>query len=394
MASSIDNSLSPPTFHLMAYPWDFPPCERGTECGELSAMLDQLRGEVGLGGLSVWGAASAVRQFRVGPIQPRLFHSDGGLFFEPVQNRGGCRPTVTTTGSRSQLPAIAHACQRADLGLRLLLSTAAMGGLAQYYPEFASRSAFDDVSRMSVCLLNPAVQECISGVACNVPPQFGVQQVVLHDFEVGWFEALDEGIRWPCAHGNVERSILATCFCPACVKTAQAAGVDAEEARASVRSLVQKSWSQGTSFGGNLAGFLSDQPALTAFRGIQTDQLNLFLKQIVGDCRMEVFVARSLSEPTPRAGQIDWTIPAGVVAHASDLAQLSERFSDQTLRSEVNLSARLLVGSRAETFVAAMPHLAEYGYAGVQIEDHASLPGSAYTTLKQAIRFARRSAAL
>ncbi len=394
MALSTDNLPSPPIFHLVAYPWDFPPCERGAERGELSSTLDQLRGEVGLGGLALWGAAPPVREFRVGAMQPRLFHGEGGLFFEPVQNRGGCRPNVTTTGSRSLLPVIAHACESADLGLRLLLSTSTMGGLAQYYPEFASRSAFDDASRLSVCLLNEAVQQCVLSIACDIPPQFGVRQIVLHDFEVGWLEAFDNGIRWPSPLGSVERSILATCFCPACVKNAQGAGVDVAEARTIVQSLVQKSLSQGTSFGGNLAGFLVEQPGLAAFRGIQTDLLNLFLTQIVEDCRIDVLVARSISEPTVSAGQIDWSIPAGVVCQASDLTQLSDSSAVPAHRSEVTLPARLLVGSRAEAFVAAMPRLAEHGYAGIQIDDYGALPGSAYTTLKQAIRFARRSATL
>lgn len=392
MVSSTDNLSLPPTFHLIAYPWDFPPCERGAERSELSAALDQLRGEVGLTGLALWGAAPPVREFRVGAVQPRLFHAEGGLSFEPVQNRSGCRPTVATTGSRSLLPVIAHACESADLALRLLLSTSTMGGLAQYYPEFASRSAFDDASRISVCLLNEAVQQCILGVVCDIPPQFGVKQIVLHDFEVGWFEAYDNSIRWPSPLGNVERSILATCFCPACLRKAQGAGVDVSEARTGVQSLVQKSLSQATSFGANPAGFLVEQPALAAFRGIQTDLLNLFLKQINEDCRIDVLVARPLSEPIGSARQIDWSIPAGIVSQVSDLTQLSDSSAVPARRSEVTLPARLLVGSRAEAFVAAMPRLAEFGYSGIQIDDYGALPGSAYTALKQAIRFARRSA--
>jgi hypothetical protein len=69
------------------------------------------------------------------------------------------------------------------------------------------------------------------GIACGVPPQFGVHQIVLHDFQVGWFEALDPEILWPAPLGNLERSILTTCFCQACVKAAQEAGVDAGHAR-------------------------------------------------------------------------------------------------------------------------------------------------------------------
>ncbi len=394
MASNQTNRLSQPSFYLIAAPWDLQFGERGIESKDLSTTLDQLRGEVGLTGLSVWGAAPASRHFRVREIQPRLFSAEGGLFFEPSHTRGGCRPPVVASGSKSLLPAIAGACVRHDLTLRLLLSTATMGGLAQYYPEFASRSAFDDASRLSVCLLNPAVQECVSGVACDIPPQFGVRQIVLHDFQVGWIEAFDCEIRWPSPLGIVERSILGTCFCPACVEAAQRAGVDADDARKCVQNLVQKTLVQGTSFGGSEAGFLAEQTSLTAFKRVQADLLHLFLKKIVEDCRMEVLVARQLADSCQSLDQFDARVPAGVVTGVADLTQLANQIATKARCSEVTLPAWTLLGSRAEEFVAAMSQIGEWSYSGVQIDNYSTLPENAFTTLKQAIRFARRSAAL
>jgi|CXWL01.1.fsa_nt_gi hypothetical protein len=394
MASAQTNRSSQPSFYLIAAPWDLQLDERGIESKELSVTLDQLRGEVALTGLSVWGAAPSSRRFRIREIEPRLIHAEGGLFFEPSQTRGGCRPPAVTTGSKSLVPAIANACARHDLALRLLLSTATMGGLAQYYPEFASRSAFDDPSRLSVCLLNPAVQECVAGVACGVPPQFGVNQIVFHDFRVGWFEAFDRSLGWPSSLGNVERTLLSTCFCPACVKAAQDAGVDANEVRKCVQNLVQKSLAQGTSYGGTEAGFLAEQTSLAAFKRVQADLLNSFLKRIVEDCRRDVLVARQPADSNSGVEQFDARVPAGVVTWAGEVTQLPNQIAPGARHSEVTLPAWTLLGSRAEEFIAAMSRLVEWGYAGVQIDDYGALPESAFTTLKQAIRFARRSARL
>ena len=127
MAPALTNQQ--PSFHLVAVPWDFPIGEAGAENKQFSATLDQLRGEVGLTGLSVWGAIPSFRHFRVRDVQPRLFHGDGGLLFEPVVSRGGCRPLAAIAGSKPLLSAIAQACHRHDLALRLLLSTATMSGL-------------------------------------------------------------------------------------------------------------------------------------------------------------------------------------------------------------------------------------------------------------------------
>lgn len=395
MALTDQSSSSSTSFHLIAYPWDLPISSQVSQRGHISDALDLLRGEVGLSGLAVWGAAAAASHFRIGEITPRLFHADGGLLFEPVQTRGGCRPVASMAGPKSlMLPAIAHACAQRDLSLRLLLATSTMGGLAQFYPEFASLNAFGDVSRNSVCLLNPAVQECILGVACDVPPQFGVRQIALVDFRVGWFEAFDESIRWPSPLGTTEQSILATCFCAACVKCADESGVDVSESRKCVQSLVSKSLSLGTAFGGTPEGFLAEQPSLAALKAIQAERLNAFLKNIIDDCRVEVLIARQDVGPRGGPEQVEWGIPAGVVTRVEDLSQLGELMPVNARRSEVTLPARLLLGSRAEAFIAAMSRLGDFGYSGVQIDNYGALPANALTTLKQAIRFARRSTTL
>lgn len=386
--------LQRPAFFLSATLCDLDNAGLGGANASLARILDQLRGEVGVTGLAVWGATAQQRYFRVREAVPRLIRCEGGLLFETSLRRGKCRPPAGTMGAKSALPAVATACARHDLALRLLLSTASMGGLAQYYPEFATRSAFDDASQLSVCLLNPAVQECIAGIACEIPLQFGVRQIVLHDFQVGWFEASDCGIRWPSPLGDVERSMLGTCFCPSCAKAAEEAGVDAEAARRSVQNLVQRSLAQATSFGGTQAGFLAEQTALAAFRTAQREQLNAFLRKIVEDSRTEVLVARSGAEATLEAAPWDARIPAGVITDLTTLTQLPNSILPQARRNEVALPAATLLGSRAEEFIAAMSRLGEWGYAGVQIDDYSALPDSAWVTLKQAIRFARRSATM
>ena len=60
----------------------------------------------------------------------------------------------------------------------------------------------------------------------------------------------------------------------------------------------------------------------------------------------------------------------------------------------VGRTLETMLGSRVEEFIATMSRLGEWGYSGVQIDDYGSLPESSFTTLKQAIRFARRSAEL
>lgn len=394
MAPAQTKPLSQPTFFLMAAPWDLPGADRGIGDNPLSTLLDRLRGEVGLTGLSLWAAAPPSRRFRTRESSPRLLHSEGGLFFAPVQSRGGCRPPTTDPTSRQFLAEVATTCKRHDLALRLLFSTATIGGLAQYYPEFASRSAFDDASRKSVCLLNAAVQECITNITCGTPPQFSVGQIVLHDVQPGWLEAFDGEIRWPAPLGIVEETMLATCFCPSCFSAAKECGVDGDGARLAVRNLLQRSFTNGTTFRGTIAGFLAEQPSLAAYRDMQDGLVNAFLTKLVAECDKEILIARGSPTAGGNTERFDHHIPAGIITSVVSVADAPSRLVPEARRNELNFPGASLLGPHAEEFVAAMSGLGEWGCSGVQIDDYGALPDSSFSTLKQAIRFARRSVTL
>jgi len=376
---------------MIAQPVDLLPADRDQEKKELDAALGVLRGEVGLTGLSVWAAAAPADYFRVRETPPRWVHADGGLYFEPPASSGGCRPPVAANGAFTALAIIGRACERHGLSLRLRLSTATLSGLARYYPEFASRSAFDDPSRISVCLLNPAVQDCMAGIVSGIPPQLGARQVVLDDFRIAWFDAFDPAIRWPVTPGSVERLVLATCFCSACMKAAQETGVDAQEARRRTQTFLQLFFARGTNFGGSVAGFRAEQPVLEAYASLQAQSLNSLLTRIVENARMEVLVSRWRCGHECAADDFEPHIPAGIVTKVADLSGLATDKSLPSRISEVSLPASALLGSHAEQFVASMARLSEWGFAGVEIDDYGALPDNAFPTLRQGIRFARRS---
>jgi hypothetical protein len=109
---------------------------------------------------------------------------------------------------------------------------------------------------------------------------------------------------------------------------------------------------------------------------------------------MDVLVSRQHTDFIPSVEPFDARIPAGVVTWTADVTQLPNQIASGARQSEVALPAWTLLGSHAEAFIAAMSRLSEWGYCGVQIDDYGALPESTFTILKQAIRFARRSAGL
>jgi len=378
-----------PTLSLTAYPWDFAD-------GGLADQLDRLRGEVGLTGFSVWAATPGVKQFRVRDVQPRVFRTDGGVFFQPSANHGfgrGCRPLVSTwTRGGNPLATIAEQCVRSELRLRAILPAATTGQLALRSPEFACRNAFDDESESAVCLANPDVQESLLSLASDITGNYPVQGLILTDFAVSWRDAFFAELLLPSPLGEAERRMLSTCFCAHCVRVSESAGIDVQEARRRVRTIIEKALCESVPLGKTFDALLADQPAIAEHRRVQTERLNALLRGLVGTCRAEVLLARAtddLSSAWP-AG-LDHRIPAAVLSRAESIDRLGEALIAGARRNELWVPASWTVGSRAAEFIGAMPRAVQMGFAGIDIDNYALLPETAFTTVRQAIRFARRS---
>jgi hypothetical protein len=390
-----------PSLFVSAYPWNL--MERG-----LDGLLDRLRGEVGVTGLSVWAATPPLKQFRVRDVLPRLFRTDGGVFFQPSDRHGSgaaCRPLVSTwTRGGNPLATIAEQCVRSDVRLRAILPAATTGQLALRYPEFACRNAFDDESGSAICLANPDVQEYLVGLATDIATNYPVQGLVLADFSVSWREAFSREILVTAPLGDAERSVLSTCFCGACVRASESAGVDVHEARDRVRAIIDQTLSPGVHAERNpprmnagdrgiLDGLLADQPALAEHRRIQTEQLNALLRRLVETCRVEVLLSRATNDPASAGPTgLDHRIPAGVLTRAESVERLSGATAANARRNEVWVAASWAIGAGAAEFVGAVSQAAQLGFAGIDIDNYGILPDAAFTTIKQAIRFARRSA--
>ncbi len=379
-----------PSLFVSAYPWNL--MERGLE-----GLVDRLRGEVGVTGISVWAATPRLKQFRVRDVRPRLFRTDGGLFFQPSHRQGswtGCRPMVSTwTRGANPLETIAEQCVRSDVQLRAILPAATTGGLALRYPEFACRNAFDDESGTAICLANPDVQEYLVRLAADITTNYPVVGLVLADFVVGWREAFTRGLILSAPLGDAERGVLSTCFCGACVSHSDSEGVDVREARKRTQAIVGKALTEAAFFGGSLDALLADQPAIAEHRKTQTMRLNSLLRRLVETCRVDVILSRTKGDPASDwPGGLDARIPAGVLTRARSMDRLHEAVSERAKRNEVWTSAGWTIGPRAAEFVGTLSQAAQLGFAGIDIDNYGVLPDAAFTTIKQAIRFARRSA--
>jgi hypothetical protein len=375
--------------YLLAYPWDLP--------GEnLAACLDRFRGEVGVSGVSVWAAAPPVHELRARDVSPRVFHSSGGLLFPPAERfyaKLRAQPIVSSwLRAGNPLKQVADLCAARELEFRAVVSACASGRLAERYPELSSRNCFGDESRRGVCLGNAEVQQALAAVLGDLHANLAPAAIVLCDFYTGWSEAGTSEFDAGGVLGAVERFCLGLCFCAACRRSADEAGIDADLARQSASALLQRTLLGGVRCDRAIDAFLAEQPVLIAYRRRQNQTLNSLLRQLMESCRCPVIVDGGNAQG-PGAAAPEAAISSAFITCIERSEQLSAAAAGGAAKNEIRLPAWWALGARGPQLVGLLPEAARLGISAATVDHYGILPDAALTTLKQAIRFSRRTAA-
>lgn len=374
---------------VVAYPWDLP-------VEDVGGVLDKLHGEVGVTGLTLWVVAPPTVQLRAIQRNPRVFRTQGGVFFQPADRHYAqtrCQPIVSSWVTMGNpLALIAKACGSRGLTLRALVSAAAAGRMAERYPEFACRDAFGDESRTRLCLANAEVQTYLRAMVLDLSSTAGVSALALADFDIRWSDADEFHDGVPL--GPVERSLLAVCFCESCVQRSRSAGIDVQAARREVEQTVNRTFEHGPREWTQIGDFFAEHESVAKHRRRQIEELNTLLRKLKEACRGDLLLERSAnSSRADAASGLDLSIPSAVITRVDDATtELSAALLSRARRNELRLAATSTIGDAGSQLVGVLPDAAKAGFAAVEIDHYGLLPESALTTLKQAIRFARRSA--
>ncbi len=369
--------------YLLAYPWDLSDVD-------LHGLFARLRGEFGIDGLSAWATTPPCRELRVRNVQPRVFSTRGGFFF-PTADRFyahlRCRPIVSTwVRAGNPLARIAEACDRHDLKMRAVLSAATTGRMAERYPEFACRNVYGDASELSLCLANKEVQSLLAAAAADLSAGGTVAGLVLADYRLGWWEAWSQPWRSGSSWGDVEQSLLGVCFCESCRRHAVESGIDAAAVQESTRRHLQRALELGASTDAE-----PSLPALTDYRRCQSEALDAGLRAVKTASRCPVLVT------SPPPGFDDGVSPTAGLADVviTDLGAPRRQEVPETagtVGGEIQLSAEWTMGGGGSQFVGFLAQAAQSGVTAATLDHFGILPDTALTTVKQAARFARRTA--
>jgi hypothetical protein len=156
---------------------------------------------------------------------------------------------------------------------------------------------------------------------------------------------------------------------------------------------VDRAFEQGPHEENSIEDFFAAHESLAEHRRRQIEDLNTLLGKLKEACRCDLLLERTaLDSRLDAASGMDLSIPSAVITRVDDLGQLPTVMPPGARRNELQLSAASTVGPAGSRLVGILPEAAQAGFAAVEIDHYALLSDSALTTLKQAIRFARRSA--
>jgi hypothetical protein len=373
---------------LSTYPWDLLD-------DDVEADLDRLHGEVGITGLSVWVASPPLVELRVREVKPRVFRTRGGVFFHADERHYAdtrCKPIVSTWAKgRNPFARIAEACTKRGLELRAIASASCTGRLAERHPEMACKNAFGDQSQLGLCLSNPDVQTYLCGLVSDLSSNYSVREVTLADFVLAWPEAFASDLRAPACVGRGVMSLLATCFCESCRQQAGRAGIDGAMAQRSVQTILQTNL-DGRVGDQPLDVILSENPPLAEYFRWGTRELSTLWQQVAKACRCDLLLdRRGVTPESEHLAAFDLNLPMAVITRLDDPENLPSACCAVARRNELRLPEFFAAGPHATQLVRVVSQAAELGFSGVEIESLGLLPDSAFTPIKQAVRFARRS---
>jgi len=375
---------------MAVYPWDL--LDEGLDAG-----LDRLRGELGIDHLAFWAATPPTAQFRPRRTEPRFFCTGGGLMFRPDLQRYRATRIKPVASSwlkgKDRIAALAQACEARSMGISAIVSASRVGQVAQRHPETACKNAFGDVSHAALCLVNADVQGYLCSVVADIASRGWVEAIELTDFVVQWSQAWTVELPLMDSNNDAARSLLAFCFCESCRRRAAAAGVDIESAARFVCVTLQRWFDAGGAAGADedLAGLIAEHPPFKAYCDWRAGELASLLAQIARASACPIVLVRSASDDERIQHQaLDYSLTNGVVTKVySDEAVEAARCRDAA-RSYAALPASAPAMAQTSKLVSLFSKAAEAGLSGIQIDHYGALAEPMLTSLRQAIRYARR----
>jgi hypothetical protein len=202
----------------------------------LAAVLDNVQGRAGLGGVTMAAAYHASRDLFPHARTRRLRYQPGGeIFFrpDPARWRGlALQPRPSRLASAGDpLAELVAAARPRELGVHAWTVFLHVDWTEDGDPRFAEQTPFGDPCLTELCPANPDVRAYARALASDVAAH-GVDSVLAESLHHHGLEHGAHHERYFAELGAAARLLLGLCFCAHCLEGARRHGADPAELRA------------------------------------------------------------------------------------------------------------------------------------------------------------------
>lgn len=384
--------------NLWCYLWDL--VDEG-----LDEACDQIQGNLGAAGVSVATSYHCVAQLRPrADVRPRLFHSQGGLCFQPERSQYehiSFNPVVASwLANENPLAEVSKRCQERKLALHGWTVCCHQEVLAVARPELACRNAFGDVDRTWLCPAHPDVRHYLCGLVADLSRNYAIDVIELESPHWPESRHVHEHKKVGPLLPPVAETLLAQCFCDACRSAAADAGVDAKAVQTRVADLLN-TFLRTEKIGIRSLNELADRDTdAAAFFEWRFNTVKHLIADIKKACRSKLLVygvQRSLAtgyDPARILPHVDALMDFAYSPETSPLEAAGKALADllpeQTDGWAIGLNATHFATPNAQALVRNATRAAELGFTQANIYNYGLLTDERFTWVRQAIRSARR----
>jgi hypothetical protein len=380
---------------IVCCPWDL------TDLG-LEKSLDRVQA-LGATSVTVPATCPPACQLRAHPgIQPRIFRTRGGFFFHPDESRyenTRIRPiTSSWLKGRDPLSEVAAGCRKRKLELRLRFSAFEVGRIGPRYADCRAKTVFGDMAADTLCPANADVRALLLSAVADATQRYAPAAVEITDIRHHSGTVSATRLKAGIDLGPTGTSLLALCFCESSRQWAWERGVDTAAAASSAHRHLDSILANGHHRAKDWPTLLKADEILNSYVGCQTAALDTLVDRLVAETPIPVVLVL----PPERTGRIVPTEPAlrgagGVIAPAplpieGILAEMLTRPAPDSVFTELEFEAADVAANTPDQLVSTVKRATEAGIRGVGFSNLGIMSEPSFTAIKQAVRYATRSA--
>ncbi len=373
----------------------------------IDAVLDRLRGEIGVDGIVVDAVASARLALRPRVTDaPKIALYEAAAWFQPdPKHYSGTRlrpNTARSIKSRDELARICDAAAARGLVVRARVDAFDNATLVERHSTIACVDVFGRAHDSRICPSQPDVREYLGAILENLSTKYALADIELVDADYGAGLYAAANLRAGVPLDELTLSMLGWCYCASCRQRALDMGIDVDAVRSTLAAHLASAFELEATGRSDFARWIDASAVLNGYSQTRIEAITSLLKNVRrrSSKPLHLHTARDAAQSGLKVGDVREFCDGFVLpVEDAQIADLSTRHGHiLDLAGGPGAVALPLVchpprTADAQALVSRVPEATRAGCGAVIFLDYGLAPTPCLDWVRQAVRFARREQA-